>query len=45
MKIVKGLVCILFSLIVLMLGVGYAQSTDEITATGKVNFTHTDLYI
>ena len=45
MKLVKGLVCILFSLIVLMLGVGYAQSTDEITATGKVNFTHTDLYI
>lgn len=45
MKLVKGLVCILFSLVVLMLGVGYAQSTDEITATGNVNFTHTDLYI
>lgn len=45
MKLAKGLVCMLLSLVALMLGVGYAQSTDELTATGQVNFTHTDLYI
>ena len=45
MKMVKGLVCMLLSLVVLTLGIGYAQLTDKITATGELNYTHTSLYI
>ena len=45
MKLVKGLVCMLLSLVVLTLGIGYAQLTDEITATGELNYVHTTLYI
>ena len=45
MKLVKCLVCVLLSLVVLMLGIGYAQLTDEITATGELNYVHTSLYI
>jgi hypothetical protein len=45
MKLVKGLVCMLLSLVVLTLGIGYAQLTDEITATGELNYVHTSLYI
>ena len=45
MKLVKGLVCMLLSLVVLTLGIGYAQLTDEITATGELNYTHASLYI
>ena len=45
MKEVKRLVCMLLSLVVLTLGIGYARLTDEITATGNVNFTHESLYI
>ena len=44
MKLVKGLVCMLLSLVVLTLGIGYAQLTDEITATGELNYIHTTLY-
>ena len=44
MKLVKGLVCMLVSLVVLTLGIGYAQLTDEITAIGVLNHTHTTLY-
>lgn len=35
----------LLSLVVVTLGVGYAQLTDEITASGELNYTHTSLYI
>ena len=45
MKLVKGLVCMLLSLVVLMMGIGYAQLTDEIIATGELNYVHTSLYI
>ena len=45
MKLVKGLVCMLLSLVVVTLGIGYAQLTDEITASGELNYTHTSLYI
>ena len=44
MKLVKGLVCMFLSFVVLTLGIGYAQLTDEITATGELNYTHTSLY-
>ncbi|MBQ7406494.1 MAG: hypothetical protein IJW11_07425 [Clostridia bacterium] len=45
MKLVNGLVGMLLSLVVLTLGIGYAQLTDEITATGELNYVHTTLYI
>lgn len=45
MKAVKIMTCMLLSFVVLALGVGYAQTTEEITSTGNVNFTHTSLYI
>ncbi len=45
MKLVKGLVCMLVSLVVLTLGIGYAQMNDEITAIGELNYVHTSLYI
>ncbi len=45
MKVVKCLICMLLSLVVLTIGIGFAQLTDEITATGELNYTHTSLYI
>ena len=44
MKTVKCLICMLLSLVVLTIGIGYAQLTDEITATGELNYIHTTLY-
>lgn len=44
MKILKILIGIVLSFSTAFIGVGYAQLTDEITAIGVLNHTHTTLY-
>ncbi|MBR2498852.1 MAG: hypothetical protein IKB67_03985 [Clostridia bacterium] len=44
MKILKILIGIVLSFSTAFIGIGYAQLTDEITAIGVLNHTHTTLY-
>lgn len=45
MNFAKVTVCILLSLSLLVIGFGYAQMSDEIFATGNLDYTYTELYI
>ena len=45
MNFAKVTACILLSLSLLVIGFGYAQMSDEIFATGNLDYTYTELYI
>ncbi len=45
MKFISILIFIALSFSVLTLGIGYAEITKEISATGQINYTHQYLYI